>query len=280
MRPANVTDEQIIEAGKQLQERGREVNGFSLRQVLGSGRADRLKSVWLSYIATQATENDEAHELTELPIDAQQSIEALASHIQQALNEGTKKLYRASQEAANRQTADLAKSLKEQRRAMESELSDAASTVDDLEIQLGKADEKIVTLEGELSEIKGKYAHMEGEIKQLRENHEESKDRLQTISDEKMQLEQALAEANLKLTQAITDLSSEKAKREVLQAQNDKLFTTISKEKPAETSKSRATARTATAKPSADSKNGSRNSTKVKAKAEAEAPNEAPPQVE
>jgi hypothetical protein len=46
MRPVEVTDEAIIEAGRALVEQGRNVTGFALRKVIGSGAPNRLKAVW------------------------------------------------------------------------------------------------------------------------------------------------------------------------------------------------------------------------------------------
>ena len=45
MRPADSTDEKIIEAGKRIQDQDRTVTGYGLRSELGGGDQKRLISV-------------------------------------------------------------------------------------------------------------------------------------------------------------------------------------------------------------------------------------------
>ncbi|MEZ4128564.1 DNA-binding protein, partial [Salmonella enterica] len=54
MRPAEFTQEQIIEAGEQLQAAGRNITGFALRQKVGGGNPSRLKQVWDEHVNSQA----------------------------------------------------------------------------------------------------------------------------------------------------------------------------------------------------------------------------------
>lgn len=44
MRPAEFTPEQIIEAGQELQAAGRNITGFALRQKVGGGNPQGLRT--------------------------------------------------------------------------------------------------------------------------------------------------------------------------------------------------------------------------------------------
>jgi uncharacterized coiled-coil protein SlyX len=46
MRPATVLTPEIISAGIQLQQQGKAVNGYSLRNVIGAGNPKRLMKIW------------------------------------------------------------------------------------------------------------------------------------------------------------------------------------------------------------------------------------------
>lgn len=67
MRPAEVSDEQIIEAGLALKAAGRNVTGFALRQRIGGGNPTRLRAVWTEYVAS--TEVIQAEPVAELPVE-------------------------------------------------------------------------------------------------------------------------------------------------------------------------------------------------------------------
>lgn len=55
MRPATVLTPEIISAGIQLQQQGKAVNGFSLRNLIGAGNPKRLMKIWEESCSTQET---------------------------------------------------------------------------------------------------------------------------------------------------------------------------------------------------------------------------------
>ncbi len=59
-RAAEVSRDQIIEAGKALSAEGKRINGWSLRSLIGSGRPERLEAVWNEYLKEGGTAADEA----------------------------------------------------------------------------------------------------------------------------------------------------------------------------------------------------------------------------
>lgn len=49
MRPAIFEPEQIITASEALQQEGRSITGFALRNRVGGGNLGRLKQIWVVY---------------------------------------------------------------------------------------------------------------------------------------------------------------------------------------------------------------------------------------
>jgi hypothetical protein len=51
-RPATITDAQVIEIGKRIEEAGKRVTGYSIRAALGGkGRTDRYNTIWMEYLS-------------------------------------------------------------------------------------------------------------------------------------------------------------------------------------------------------------------------------------
>ncbi len=60
MRPTEVTDAEINEAGERLMAAGKRVSGWTLRAALGNrGKPDRLLAVWTRHVAGDAAESTE-----------------------------------------------------------------------------------------------------------------------------------------------------------------------------------------------------------------------------
>ena len=131
MRPPEFQEQDVIEAGKQLQNENRNVTGFSLRGKLGGGNAKRLRQVWEEYQASQ-TEKP-ASSIAELPVEVAEQLEAIKSGLLDSLTGLVLGLNDRAVRAAERRTAELVKSTGEQREQAERELSDASVAVEDLE---------------------------------------------------------------------------------------------------------------------------------------------------
>ncbi|WP_303293474.1 DNA-binding protein [Marinobacter sp. ST-43] len=58
MRPAEISNEEIIETGKKLQTSGKNITGYGLRRILGAGDPKRLKSVWDEYASRDKVDNN------------------------------------------------------------------------------------------------------------------------------------------------------------------------------------------------------------------------------
>lgn len=66
---AKVPDSQIISAGRSLQEEGKPVNGWSLRNLIGSGSPDRLNQVWDAHVQGRMKKSESKSVPQLLPIE-------------------------------------------------------------------------------------------------------------------------------------------------------------------------------------------------------------------
>lgn len=55
MRESPITTQDIVDAGNSILAAGRAVNGYSLRNAIGSGRADRLIRIWTEHAELNGT---------------------------------------------------------------------------------------------------------------------------------------------------------------------------------------------------------------------------------
>ena len=83
MRPTEVTDEEVILAGKGLIAANRNITGFSLRKAVGGGSASRLRQVWDDYISSQALSKLEP--VAELPVEVAGELRELTDGLVQRL---------------------------------------------------------------------------------------------------------------------------------------------------------------------------------------------------
>ncbi|EAC1188093.1 DNA-binding protein [Salmonella enterica subsp. enterica] len=135
MRPATFEPEEIIAAGKALQEEGVvNITGFALRKRVGGGDPSRLRQVWDGYLAGQKSVEPEP--LADLPPELADAVKAvtatLTGHVVQLLRELNGRAVRA----AECRVDDITRTAEEQKAQAERELADAVQAVDDLEQKL------------------------------------------------------------------------------------------------------------------------------------------------
>ena len=167
MRPTEVTDEEVILAGKGLIAANRNITGFSLRKAVGGGSASRLRQVWDDYISSQALSKLEP--VAELPVEVAGELRELTDGLVQRLQNMAVGLNDKAVKAAERRVSDLVKSVGEQRAQAESELADASTAVDELEAQLDVAAQDKELLKSKLDEANATAQQQAIEIAQLSE---------------------------------------------------------------------------------------------------------------
>jgi len=134
MRPPEIEDAAIIDAGNSLIEDGRRVTGFALRKVVGGGNPSRLVRVWEDH--QRAQQVIESEPVQELPIEVEEALNQMTGSFLEEIRALAQNLNAKAVNTAERRVADVIRSAREQQENAEAELVDAASTVEDLEDQL------------------------------------------------------------------------------------------------------------------------------------------------
>jgi colicin import membrane protein len=166
MRPTEFEEKDIIKAGLELVEAGRNVTGFALRQKVGGGNPNRLKQVWDEHQSSQAVVD--AEPVAELPHEVAEQLKLIKEALVDRLESLTVDLNDKAVKASERRVADAIHNAGEQRKQMEKELADAITTVDDAENKLDEAKEQIVSLNARIEGQGETLQSLKVEIAQLK----------------------------------------------------------------------------------------------------------------
>ena len=120
MRPPEITDHDIIQAGQQILAAGRPVNGFALRTLTEGGKPARLMKVWEEHLSGQTAlpvslPNAElplqmAEELTGVTKALNERLAALVISLNNQAVQAAERRVHQAQRAADETTAGLASS--------------------------------------------------------------------------------------------------------------------------------------------------------------------------
>ncbi|RBP30724.1 plasmid replication DNA-binding protein KfrA [Marinobacter pelagius] len=174
MRPAEIANQEIIEAGKKLQSTGKNITGYGLRRVLGAGDPKRLKFVWDEYVSKDKSEtNDDLR----LPAELEDLVIELEKNIVEQVRPIAIQLYDGALKAAQRQVSETSRELKQLKSEIEAEILDANAIIEDLEQRLTDASQRLAATSEELKqsqearyEFERQAITLEAEVKHLREN--------------------------------------------------------------------------------------------------------------
>ena len=166
-RPAEFAPEAIIQAGQELRDAGRNITGFALRQKVGGGNPSRLKQVWDEYLSSQSV--TKAEPVAELPIEVAEELAMVTKTLTERLAMLAVELNDKAVKAAERRVAEVVRAAGDQREQAERELTDASSTVDDLENKLNEVRAESEVFEKRLAETQTISQKQAVELAQLRE---------------------------------------------------------------------------------------------------------------
>ena len=170
MRPAVHTDEEIIEAGKRIQDQDRKVTGYGLRNELGGGDQKRLLAVWKSFTSRDV---EESIPDTELPAELEESLNSASKTLLNHLRSMAVQIHQAATKVAERQVAEITRQYKELEEQTEAELKVAAIIIE-------KRESEIVDLKYNLTITEEKLDSARRDAEQ----HEKKAFQLQTKLDE------------------------------------------------------------------------------------------------
>ena len=167
MRPAEFSNEIIVQAGRSLLDEGRNITGFALRQKVGGGNPQRLKQVWDEYLASQ--QNEVVEPAIELPVELAEAVTAATTALTEQILKLATDMNTRAVKAAERRVAEVVRTAGEQREQTERELNDAIQAVDELEEQIEQAREDLQRTTGKLEAQLEQNQRQAIEIAQLRE---------------------------------------------------------------------------------------------------------------
>jgi len=179
MRPAVHTDEEIIEAGKRIQDQDRKVTGYGLRNELGGGDQKRLLAVWKNFTSHDV---EESIPDTELPAELEESLNSASKTLLNHLRSMALQIHQAATKVAERQVAEITRQYKELEEQTDAELKDAAIIIE--------------KRESEIADLKYNLAITEEKLDSARrdaEQHEKKAFQLQTKLDEMKGMESLIA---------------------------------------------------------------------------------------
>ncbi|PTB99806.1 hypothetical protein C9993_01470 [Marinobacter sp. Z-F4-2] len=173
MRPAEIANQEIIEAGKRLQSTGKNITGYGLRRILGAGDPKRLKSVWDEYSSKDKSEKNAD---LRLPAELEDLVSELENHLIEQVRPLTVQLYEGALKAAQRQVSETSHELKQLKSEIEAEILDANAIIEDLEQRLTDTSQRLAETSEELKQSqKDRYKFerqaitLDAEVKHLRE---------------------------------------------------------------------------------------------------------------
>ncbi|MCQ2032243.1 DNA-binding protein [Stutzerimonas zhaodongensis] len=150
-RKAEVSDEQVIEAGKQLLSEGQRITGFSLRKRIGAGTPARLFDVWKakgqSSPPTVVTEEE-----ADLPIELADHVKEAASILGDRLMTMARDMNQIATRTHERRVRDWIQKAEEKTRQAEAEVADAGQLFEEAEQRANDAEDRIKELEAELKQ--------------------------------------------------------------------------------------------------------------------------------
>lgn len=207
MRPTEVTNEQIIDAGNQIISAGRSVTGFALRKIIKAGDANRLKKVWDEYLLSQSVSTSEP--VAELPIEVAEEVALVSRALSEKISLLAIELNDKAVKASERRVAELVRTTGEQRLQAERELADASETVDDLERQLDEKESEIEKLHESLDISRSLTQTQAVEIAQLKERLVATEKTAKTETERATAQISKLSDENLALSSQRSGLKQE-----------------------------------------------------------------------
>jgi hypothetical protein len=194
MRPPEVTNEEILAAGKEIQSQGKKVTGWGIRSVLGRGNANRFKTIWDEF----SNQNKQDETDLRLPVELEDLVSELEQNVVSQIRPLTVKLYEGALKAAQKQVSETSRELKQTKEDAEAEMQEADAIIQGLEkrletneLELKMTKEKLKESEEERQKWERNSIVLGVEVKELRKaskfeaSFEEMMKRLEALENNK-----------------------------------------------------------------------------------------------
>jgi len=138
MRPPQVSDEAVVQAGEQLKSAGRHITGFALREKVGGGNSARLMKVWDEHVKNTSIASN-AEPVADLPIELAERMETVGKSLLQQLAALASEVNDKAIKDAARRVNEIERKAAGEHEQLEREMVDANQTIDVLETNLEEA---------------------------------------------------------------------------------------------------------------------------------------------
>lgn len=143
MRPASVSDEEILAAGQRLRDARIRINGFTLRREVGNtGTPSRLFAVW-QRLNGEGT-GGQAEQPHELPLEIEEMLESLNTALLKKTREMAGNIAQHAMRLADRRIAEICHQHDAERAAHEEVLEDANKSIEDAEQRVEAIQEELL----------------------------------------------------------------------------------------------------------------------------------------
>ncbi|MDI2144914.1 DNA-binding protein [Pseudomonas sp. ITA] len=211
MRESPISNQDIVDAGNSILATGRAVNGYSLRNAIGSGRADRLMRIWTEHIELAGSS---AAGSISIPARAQALISSYVKRqeasVNQLLQELAVVLNEATQSAVQEEMESLKASVEQQRNALldadllidrleqtnldlENQIRVEKDNCDQMRTALAKMEDQARKDSSALDVLNRQLVEAQEQVSSLRESLEDEKAVLGRCRDEVLRLEERVA---------------------------------------------------------------------------------------
>jgi len=208
MRPTEVSDDQIIEAGVQLENENTRVTGFALRRLIGAGTPARLFKVWSNHKDGTAPIPTTESESPPLPGEIEPALKAATEQITNSLRQLVIGLHGHCQREAQQKVTKAQQDADAKCALYLEELADASGQIESAEQQsmahekhsqalsqeLAAANERISRLVAELTLVKDRLERGDTELHEAREAASIARQEAGEATARATAAEQALAE--------------------------------------------------------------------------------------
>lgn len=159
MRPALVTDVEVVEAARRVRARGEEINGWSIRREVGDrGNPRRLLAVWTAKGDVTPLAQAEPADTVSLPAPLLELLAAARVTLGTELDTIVRTIHRHAREDADAAYRRITDDLQASQKRISSELDLAEASVDATEAELDRRGGAIATLESEVGEARVQIA--------------------------------------------------------------------------------------------------------------------------
>ncbi|KAF0225715.1 MAG: hypothetical protein FD176_162 [Rhodospirillaceae bacterium] len=181
MRPPEIPDEEIVDAGQRLLAVGRQVNGWALRMACGGrGKPDRLLQVWRDYQASTRVEEAPI----EVPDPVAEAITASKGEVADLLGRLVPTIYAAAEGVADARRLVEIEGLQRQLASAAQRDNDAAAAIERADAEISRWREESDQLQGELASEQFERARVSEALRAVEAERDQANRRVDDLAEQ------------------------------------------------------------------------------------------------